>query len=300
MSEIDVRGTNWSVAENIATIDAYFLLFKDDLAGKKINKSAAYRQLSQRFGRSPGAYGRKMSNISAILQDLGWPIMDGLKPANHYQRSLQTLLSERLEESSLDETVRRTLQAKLPPLHSRFDLINKSSPELNRTKLVESKDLSVVLAQRDYLEIEAANRDLGLHGETLVVEHEKRVLRSLGKHMLSERVEHVSVTRGDGLGYDVVSFEPSGKEKFIEVKTTNYGKYTPFFLTPNEVQVSSEIDDQYHLYRLYNLKNSNKNRNLHIEYYSLLGSLANAVDLVPASYRAFPNQSHNHLLGYDE
>jgi hypothetical protein len=43
---------------------------------------------------------------------------------------------------------------------------------------------------------------------------------------------------GDGAGYDILSFDPSGKERLIEVKTTNGAAKTPFFLTRNEHETS--------------------------------------------------------------
>ncbi|BAS06695.1 hypothetical protein AHiyo4_01170 [Arthrobacter sp. Hiyo4] len=44
----------------------------------------------------------------------------------------------------------------------------------------------------------------------------------------------MSKTRGDGLGYDILSFEESGKERLLEVKTTKSRAETPFFVSRNE------------------------------------------------------------------
>ena len=52
-------------------------------------------------------------------------------------------------------------------------------------------------------------------------EHER--LRRAGKKALAERVEHVAQTKGDHLGYDILSFEVTGQERLIEVKTTRFG-----------------------------------------------------------------------------
>jgi hypothetical protein len=41
---------------------------------------------------------------------------------------------------------------------------------------------------------------------------------------LAQRLEPVSATRGDGHGNDILSFETSGADRLIEVKTTAYGQ----------------------------------------------------------------------------
>ncbi len=38
----------------------------------------------------------------------------------------------------------------------------------------------------------------------------------------------------------------------IEVKTTNYARYTHFYVTPNEVDTSAKLEKHYHLYRVFN------------------------------------------------
>jgi len=43
----------------------------------------------------------------------------------------------------------------------------------------------------------------------------------------------------------------SGEERLIEVKTTSYGDSTPFFVTRNELAVSSDHSDQYFVYRVF-------------------------------------------------
>ena len=42
----------------------------------------------------------------------------------------------------------------------------------------------------------------------------------LGKKDLADSLEQVSITKGDGTGYDVKSFNADGTVRFIEVKTT--------------------------------------------------------------------------------
>ncbi len=68
---------------------------------------------------------------------------------------------------------------------------------------------------------------------------------------LAERVERVSATHGDWLGFDIKSYEATGRDRFIEVKTTRYGKRTPFYVSRNEVNTSVEHQDRYHLSRVF-------------------------------------------------
>ncbi|MBC8089711.1 MAG: DUF3883 domain-containing protein, partial [Phycisphaerae bacterium] len=47
-----------------------------------------------------------------------------------------------------------------------------------------------------------------------------------------------------------------GRERLIEVKTTAFGKTTPFYASRREVQVSEEFGAQYHLYRLFKFRDA--------------------------------------------
>lgn len=86
----------WTQQEIRATVRAYLKIMNREDAGKKINKEQVYRDLNDRFpNHSPGAYGLKMQNISAILKESGRPFIEGLKPMDHYQSSLRdTVLDE--------------------------------------------------------------------------------------------------------------------------------------------------------------------------------------------------------------
>jgi hypothetical protein len=90
----------------------------------------------------------------------------------------------------------------------------------------------------DYAASDAANRVLGSRGEEFVVEYERFQLEKKGRPDLAERVQRISQMMGDGAGYDVLSFDERGTEKYIEVKTTNGSKKTPFIVTVNEVEFS--------------------------------------------------------------
>lgn len=75
-------------------------------------------------------------------------------------------------------------------------------------------------------------------GEEFAERYEVARLAAAGHEQLAAKVERVSRTRGDAVGFDILSFETDGRERLVEVKTTRYGKYTPFFLSRNEVRTS--------------------------------------------------------------
>ena len=100
-----------------------------------------------------------------------------------------------------------------------------------------------------------------------------------GRERLADQVERVSVTRGDGLGFDVLSFDASGHERFIEVKTTAYGASTPFFVTRNEVAASRDANEKFHLYRAFSFRSRPR-------LFSKQGPIEQAFTLEPSQFEA--------------
>jgi hypothetical protein len=133
----------------------------------------------------------------------------------------------------------------------------------------------------NYLEREARNRSLGAAGEMFVLNFEQARLTRAGKEVLAARIEHTSKIRGDHEGYDILSFDESGAERLIEVKTTKYGSETPFFVTNNEVVTSARRSALYQVYRLYTFHRSPR-------LFVLPGAIGASCDLSPANFIARP------------
>jgi hypothetical protein len=131
----------------------------------------------------------------------------------------------------------------------------------------------------DHAALDAANRALGSQGEEFIVEYERFHLGKLGRPDLAAQVRRISETKGDGAGYDVLSFDELGTEKYIEVKTTTGSKETPFVVTMNEVAFSQEYASRYYLYRLFDFE---QNRRLFI----LNGCLNDVCKLEPVQFTA--------------
>lgn len=102
------------------------------------------------------------------------------------------------------------------------------------------------------------NRALGRAGEERVLAHERAVLADAGRHDLVRRVRWTSQEDGDGAGYDIASYEPDGRPRLIEVKTTNGWERTPFHITRNELAVADERRAEWCLMRLWNFSREPK------------------------------------------
>jgi hypothetical protein len=134
----------------------------------------------------------------------------------------------------------------------------------------------------NWAERDAANRKLGAAGEEWVIRFERRRLNAANQEQLADRVRHVSEEIGDGLGYDIMSFEVDGAPIWIEVKTTNRGIAVPFFLSSREIDVAKEKGQKFRLYRVFDFCKANP------RIYILEGPLAEKCELTPISYRAIP------------
>jgi hypothetical protein len=122
---------------------------------------------------------------------------------------------------------------------------------------------------------------LGKAGEIWVIELEKRRLRLADRTALAEKVKHTAEVDGDGLGYDIQSFDANGHPLFIEVKATNLGVNTPFFISERELAVSRFKGEQYKLYRVFSLSDKPL-------VYVLSGPLRDKLRLSARMYSARP------------
>lgn len=132
--------------------------------------------------------------------------------------------------------------------------------------------------RRDYAAREAQNSSLGLAGEELVFRFERHRLSKAGQDRLAAKVEHVSRTQGDGLGFDILSFDEHGSEQFIEVKTTTFAKETPFFASSSEVRFAQQNSERFALFRLFEFRKSPK-------CFTLPGAIQDHCALDPMTFR---------------
>ena len=278
---------DWSRAEVEATVADYLAMLQQEVSGLPINKAEHNRRLVPLLNnRTRAAVEFKHANISAALIDLGYPYIDGYKPRRNYQDLLAEVLTERLASSvSLRDAtllaVEQTVQA-IPTAYDYADiLVEPPTRETERTAWRERRQPTRrPRVGINYLEREARNASLGQSGEELIVRSEHGRLWSAGRKSLADRIEHVSKTRGDGLGYDILSFDLDGRERLLEVKTTRFGAMTPFFVSRNEVAVSEEQAAHFHLCRVFKFDASPP------KVFTLAGSLRQSFLLEPIQFEA--------------
>jgi hypothetical protein len=96
------------------------------------------------------------------------------------------------------------------------------------------------------------NRKLGDRGEKIVMDLEQARLTNVGRLDLANKVRRISV-ESDAEGFDILSFEDNGKEKYIEVKATSSPiGLTNFYYTANELRKANESNN-YYLYIVYDI-----------------------------------------------
>ena len=278
-----VTGNHWSHLEVEACVAAYLTMLALELNGQRYNKTEYADVLMQKLdGRSRGSVEFKHCNISAILLELGYPSINGYKPRFNYQHELLVEVESQLSRNAVVDAAaqaaveRPATEIEVSGSHDVWVAAPKPT-NLRETSAEYNPNFSPV--RRDYLAREARNRSLGNAGELFVLELESRRLHADGKKILSERIEHVAVTQGDGLGYDVLSFEIDGRERLIEVKTTAFGELTPFYVSRNEIARSNNAADKYHLYRLFDFRHKPR-------VFQLPGSIESNCRLDPVTYLA--------------
>lgn len=148
----------------------------------------------------------------------------------------------------------------------------------------ENTETSNTAISIDFIEQEIKNKQLGYSGEEFILKYEKEFLINNNRKSLAKKVIHVSKEIGDGLGYDILSFDLDDNEKKIEVKTTRGDITRPFYLSRNELEYSAKESKNYHLYRVFDF-NPNLNRG---KYYVISGNLKNKLKLTAMNYKAFP------------
>jgi hypothetical protein len=265
---------NWTDEELDLIVSDYFSMLRTEASGVPFNKAEHNRVLRSKIERSSGSVEFKHQNISAVLQELGLPRIDGYKPAANYQKAIIPAIDRYLTHNP----------AALHPenafggLAERPSLFVETPPTLLPIA-PRREDIERLVRKFNPVERDFRNRKLGRDGEELVFQFERQRLEAYDRPDLVRKIRWVSEEDGDGAGYDILSFDAKGKERFLEVKTTVGSDTTPFYITRNELSFSSERPEAFRLCRVFDFS-------VRPKMFELTPPLENFVHLSPLSYEA--------------
>jgi len=249
----------WTDAENDLIVADYFSMLADDVAGRPYNKAGHRRQLLPLLNnRSEGSVEFKHQNISAVLKGLGEVWITGYKPAFNFQTSLVDAVARWLAINP--GWTHRTLSSRpADGMAEAAQLWVGPAPTLTNQPPPEELEQMLHIAKKfDVAARDERNRALGKAGEERVLKHERDTLTAAGREDLARKIRWVSDEDGDGAGYDIASFDADGRQRLIEVKTTNGWERTPFHISRNELVVADERREDWCLFRLWNFARTPK------------------------------------------
>lgn len=248
----------WTGEENDLIVEDYFTMLADDVAHKPYNKSEHNKRLQAKIRRSRQSIEFKHQNISAVLKALGEDWIPGYKPAFHFQMALVDAVARWLALNA-DWLHRKSKPRREPGLGERpFIWVGPPPTQSNQPPPLELEQTLSIARKFDVAARDERNRTLGRAGEERVLEHEHAVLTSAGRDDLARKIRWVAEKDGDGFGYDIASFAPTGQPRLIEVKTTNGWERTPFHITRNELAVANQNRATWCLFRLYSFSRDPK------------------------------------------
>lgn len=283
MGAPDPTGQDWTDDEIDLIVADYMEMLSLELAGRQFVKAHRNAALQERTRRSRGSIEFKHQNISAALLKLGLPWIVGYKPMWNFQRRLvdgiERFIERRPDTLDVGVLLARKAERTSRGVAEEEALFIEMPPPLAAKDVEIPEALDRLVRRFDPAARDARNRVLGKRGEERIYLHERASLKTAGRDDLARRVKWVSEELGDGAGYDILSFDATGRERLLEVKTTVGHATTPFFLSESERSFSDERPDAFRLVRLYDFARVPR-------AFELKPPLASCVLLTPTNYRA--------------
>lgn len=273
-------GEPWSDKENDLIVSDYFEILTQELSGTRPVKVNYYRALHEKLPhRTVKSIEFKHQNITAVMLGLGQPWIEGLKPKPAFQLSLVDAVWRKLQSADPWLPKERVSSRKHAVEDAAALWIGPPPTFSNQPPLLDPERTAYVSSRFNVAERDAQNRELGEAGEAFILDYERFQLRQMNRKDLADRIVWTSKEEGDGAGYDIASFEPDGRQRLIEVKTTNGWDRTPFHITRNELRVADENRETWCLLRLHDFVRSPK-------AFEIRPPLERHVSLTPTSFLA--------------
>jgi hypothetical protein len=280
--EVVKIGEDWSADEVEATVVSYFEMLRleaQQTTYKKTDFNAALRQ--KLSTRSKSSVELKFQNVSAVLNSMELPFIQGYKPRNNAQLLLRKTVQQFvLDHSDLVRQVVDAMEEVKVPADKTFKAVVVQPPPVEVIAKVPNSGPRVRLPRQvDFASRDESNRKLGRAGEQWVIDFEHQRLIDAGLVELFQRLDWVSDRLGDGAGYDILSYDLPDSPRYIEVKTTNGTHTSSFIISRNELDFSQEAGDAFFLYRIFQFRQSPL-------LYMLRGDVSKQLHLEPIDYRA--------------
>jgi hypothetical protein len=247
---------DWTREEVELIVSEYFEMLSKEQSGIAYNKSVIRRRILPFLkNRSEGSIEFKNRNISAVLAKIGQPYVRGYLPAYNYQKQLlEEAVFAYIRNKPEAEKIFKLFAESVPTLkalifENMLEEMPKAEAWLQEPEMVYRSPVKV-----NYIETEQGNKAVGQTGEGIALEYERWRLVKAGKESLADKIEWVSQTQGDGLGFDILSKNTNGTDRYIEVKSTKLTKEAPFYFSALEYDFSKRQSSSFFLYRVFNLK----------------------------------------------
>jgi hypothetical protein len=249
VSDPAVHGRDWRDEELDLIVADHFAMLEAERAGHPYVKAHHARELAARTGRAHKSVEFKPMNISAVLRELGLPTIRGYRPMENIQRAIFPAID-------------RFLSARPGAAHARAARARRRgrgaaalggapAPPDFTPRPPRPEGLERLVRKFDPWSATSATARSATPARRWWSTRERRRLEQADRPDLARKVRWVSQEDGDGAGYDVHSFDPTGADRLLEVKTTYGGSRTPFFLTRSEKGLSDERPDAFRILRVY-------------------------------------------------
>lgn len=274
------EGRDWTEYEYRLIVATYMEQLQRQMRNEAPDLREAYEFLTVRMpNRSQGAIRMALQNLSGFVLEEGYDAVEGLSPLSNYNHTFvprlanQWLSENAAQQQAAEESLGLpTERGSTPP-----DILQiEQNPPTQTEGSQNGRRAGSVGASLGHRSQEE-NSVLGRRGEELVIEFERARLIEARRPDLANRIVHVAASN-DAAGYDILSFEVDGSQRYVEVKTTNGGIRTAFFLSENERLFSNQNSQCYFLYRVYSFSSSPR-------LYKIRGSVDANFNLVPTEYR---------------
>ncbi|MBX3164200.1 MAG: DUF3883 domain-containing protein [Bacteroidetes bacterium] len=224
-------------------LDRLFLSIKLKKYGMTLDE---YDTISSRI-----SWEKMYPNSKSVLKEYEHEITQETKQNPENIQDFETMTDEQrfvFIKNKLEKNGQFTIDD-FEPITDLDDIFTKDEVSDTDKNIGERKNNLNKKTKEDYLETYSNNQTLGELGELFVMRVEKKKLTDLNRADLANKVVHAS-QRSDSLGYDIQSYNEKGEKIFIEVKTTESGLNTQFFLTKNEYEQITKPN--YVIYRVFN------------------------------------------------